>query len=74
MATQIEWRVAQLEKRNEELEAEIQKMKDERNVLLGVGTAAKWGIKAIVVLAGWGALRFISDILHWLNMPMVKSH
>jgi hypothetical protein len=70
MTERQEWKIERLEREVSDLKIDLQKIKDERNQLLGMGSMAKWMVKIIVVLAGWGVFRFISDILHWLKLPM----
>lgn len=55
--------IAELEKRVRDLEAL-------RNQLLGMSTAARVGFKCIVGLGGYGFLRVLLDVIHWLNAPL----
>jgi hypothetical protein len=67
------WRVQQLEKEVEELKDEVRDLRSLRDNLIGISTAARWGIKILIALGGYGALNLVSRIIQWLNAPM-KPH
>lgn len=77
------WRLEHLEERNDRLEAEVNRLKtqiqlfvNERNQIIGMGKAARWGIKIIFAFGGYGLFKFLNDMAHWLNAPlgMGRSH
>lgn len=67
-----EWRIRGLETKIDILETEIRRLQDERQQLIGMGNMAKWGIKFVVGLAGFGGVRVIMDVIHWFNAPLGK--
>ena len=67
---QLERRIGQLEDENRSLRTQIQIFVNERNRLIGMGSAAKIGLKVIVALGGVGLLDIFAKLLHWLSAPM----
>lgn len=71
------WRIENLERENERLDREVNRLKtqvqvfvDDRNQLIGMSKAARWGVKLIFALGGYGLFKFIHDIGQWLNAPL----
>lgn len=59
-----------------ELEDRLRELENLRNQLLGMSNAAKWGYRALLVLAGYGGIDFFHHTLvaigNWLNQPIGK--
>lgn len=64
-----EWRIGELEKEVHKLKNTILAMSNERQMLMGMGKMARWGIRALFVLGGYGSIRFAHDIVRWLSTP-----
>ena len=71
------YRIQRLEESNERLQDEVKALRtqiqvfvNERNQLIGMGSAAKIGLKVIVALGGVGLLDIFAKLLHWLSAPM----
>jgi hypothetical protein len=60
-----------------DLEARVRELEGLRNQLIGMGDAAKWGYRALLVLAGYGGIDFFRHLFtaigSWLNHPMGKQ-
>lgn len=67
------WRVAQLEGRVKELEDDVKALRSLRDQLIGMSSLAKWGIRVLIALGGFGALDAVLRVIQWLNAP-IKPH
>ena len=46
-----------------------------RNQLLGMSTFAKWGLRTLLIIGGWGGIDLLHKVIQWLNAPIAKvSH
>jgi hypothetical protein len=64
------WRISQLEKEIDDLKQEVARLNSLRDQLIGMGDAARLGIKVLVALGGLGAIDVAARIIHWLNAPL----
>ena len=59
-----------------ELEQRVRNLETLRDQLFGMSTAAKYGYRALLVLAGYGGINFVHHavitIANWLNAPLVQ--
>ena len=44
-----------------------------RDQLIGMSSLAKWGIRVLIALGGFGALDAVLRVIQWLNAP-IKPH
>jgi hypothetical protein len=68
-----DWRIQQLEQQVEQLKRQVADLKSLRDNIAGMSTIAKWGFRALILLAGYGGLNVIHRIIEWLNRPLPRT-
>ena len=70
------WRISQLEKKVEEQDRKIEALTTLRDQLLGMGSAAKFGIWMLGALGGFGLVDGVIRIVQWVQQPInsLKTH
>ena len=64
------WRIQELEKQVDDLQKEVRYLRSIFDQGLGISTAAKWGIRILLVLAGTGGVSAIHWLVKWLSSPV----
>ena len=69
-----QWRIGKLEEDITHLEKEVRELTRLRDQLIGMGSAAKWGYRALLVAGGYGAIDGVKHLIAWLTAPVPKGN